>query len=154
MEQSQFLLSGIIQDNSFMSEHESNMDLSSYSLNTTVNYQMTEEPKSPLNKTVSFDFSSRKLKAPQRREQTTLFLSKSTNNKKDLIDSDHALSKQANDDKASCLFMSPLSFRNNIQRIRNENDKLRSDISRFRGKLEVSLYTLSFAIINVTAIPL
>jgi hypothetical protein len=39
--------------------------------------------------------------------------------------------------KSFSIFLSPNAFRENIGKIRKENEKLRADICRFRGKLEV-----------------
>jgi hypothetical protein len=51
----------------------------------------------------------------------------------------NALNHDVNQNSFS-VFMSPNSFRANISRIRKENERLRSDIYRFRGKLEVDIF--------------
>lgn len=143
--------SRLIHQESVLSDDVTKLDLSSYSLNTTVQQSFRQQDRlDPLSARTPDLNESRKNGRKARnaipiknsfREilkanlDENVFNTETQRNLREL--------KQTVNAEGFSIFTSPSSFRENISRIRTENEKLRNDIYRFRGKLEVGVLIIS-----------
>jgi hypothetical protein len=147
--------------NESLATYHSDLDISSHTLNTTFDHgyshsfhkesfvqtPLIDHWKNPKRSTMSelpnvpATFSKLKTK-----ENSYLALNEIVLNEESQRNMMH-LNHDVNKNSFS-VFLSPNAFRENISRIRKENEKLRNDISRFRGKLEVKIFDIYSVVLS------
>jgi|Transcript_25301 hypothetical protein len=142
-----FGYSRLLKNQSLYSDIHSQNEISSYSLNTTIEPRYLLADQSILKTPSLHKNSVVEVTPPRERRRNFEKTSRKAIDSFDEVVLDGDCQKNINELKKNInkegfsIFSSPVSFRENISKIRVENEKLRHDIYRFRGKLEVSYLT-------------
>jgi hypothetical protein len=151
--------------NESLATNNSDLDISSHTLNTTFDHgyshsfhkesfvqtPLIDHWKNPKRSTMSevpnvtTTFSKLKTKENSYSALNEIVLNEES--QRNMMHLNHDVNKNS-----FSVFLSPNAFRENISRIRKENEKLRNDISRFRGKLEVKISYIYSVVLSNTFI--